>query len=196
MGVLQRLLGSRGPVKWPTRALVDRELVLVRPSASLIELMVESDPDTPDAVTRARMHDLLARAPGGVERGSWLKDTVPALHFLMRLQDDDPVPIAGAVGLRIGDTEDLRMYAGHVGYHVHRKARGRAYAERSVRLVLPVAKALGMRELFITANPENAASRRTIEKLGGDYLDIVDVPKGHPLHRAGEKRKARYRLEL
>ncbi|MEM8874989.1 MAG: GNAT family N-acetyltransferase [Planctomycetota bacterium] len=196
MGLLHRLFASRSTLRWPTEPLVDRELVLAPPTATLIEPMAASDPDTPTEVTRARMADLLARAPGGVEKANWLAGTVPALHFLMRLQNDDPVPIAGAVGLRIGDNEDLRMYAGHVGYHVHKPARGRNYAERSVRLILPVARSAGMQTLFITANPENAPSRRTIEKLGGEFLEIVDVPKAHPLYRAGEKRKARYRIDL
>jgi tagatose 1,6-diphosphate aldolase len=53
-----------------------------------------------------------------------------------------------------------------------------------------------MSELWITTNPENAPSRRTCERLGGEYVDTVDVPPGHPLFQRGERRKCRFRLAL
>ena len=35
-------------------------------------------------------------------------------------------------------------------------------------------------------SPENTASRRTIEKLGGELLETVEVPEDHWLYERGE----------
>jgi tagatose 1,6-diphosphate aldolase len=109
---------------------------------------------------------------------------------------DPPVRIAGGIGLRIGNTRDLELYYGHVGYNVFPPARGNHYAERACRLLLPLARAHGLRRLWITCNPDNLASRRTCERLGCTMVDLVHVPAGHPLHLRGEREKCRYRLDL
>jgi tagatose 1,6-diphosphate aldolase len=88
------------------------------------------------------------------------------------------------------------MYYGHIGYNVFPPARGRHLAERACRLVLPLARAYGMRELWITCNPENVASRRTCERLGATLMEVVDLPEGFPLYQRGERQKCRYRLDI
>jgi predicted acetyltransferase len=65
-----------------------------------------------------------------------------------------------------------------------------------VRLVIPLAKAHGMTHLWITCNPENAASRRTIERLGATFVEVVDIPKSNLLYEKGERQKCRYRLDI
>ena len=181
--------------------LRDGELELVAPRPELVEQVVRSEPD--GRADRVRAAALAMATAGGRERGAPLGigGIVPAYHFWMRLHATadrgvPPVPIAGGIGLRIGTTRDLRLYGGHVGYHVHRPARGHSYAARSLTLLLPLAKAHGLKELFVTANPDNVPSRRSIEKAGGEYLETVRVPRRHPLHRRGEPLKARYRIGL
>jgi tagatose 1,6-diphosphate aldolase len=102
----------------------------------------------------------------------------------------------GRISLRIGDTDHLRLYAGHIGYAVERRHRGNHYAERSCRLLLPLARAHGMRELWITCNPDNHASRRTLERLGAELVEIVEVPPQNPLYQRGERQKCRFRVLL
>ena len=106
-----------------------------------------------------------------------------------------PVPIAGSIGLRIATSFDLEMYLGHIGYKVFPFARGRRYAERACRLVLPLARR-HLRTLWVTCNPENIASRRTCERLGATLVDIVTVPQSHALYARGDRQKCRYRLDL
>jgi predicted acetyltransferase len=104
--------------------------------------------------------------------------------------------IAGGIGLRIGDSEELRLYSGHIGYHVYPPFRGRHYAERSCRLLLPLARQHGLTHLWITCNPDNIASRRTCERLGARLVDTVPIPPSHPFHARGEREKCRFVLEL
>lgn len=97
----------------------------------------------------------------------------------------------GTVCLRVGDS-GLIDYAGHVGYAIEPEYRGHHYAERAVRLILPLAWRHGMERLLITADPGNIASRRTCERLGAELLDIADVPPSCELYKGGARRKARY----
>lgn len=102
---------------------------------------------------------------------------------------------AGHLNLRIGHTESL-YYAGHIGYAVEPEFRGNHFAERSCRLVLPLVRAHGLAQLAITCNPENAASRRTIERLGARLEAIVDLPEHNEMYKEGDRRKCHYVLDL
>lgn len=133
--------------------------------------------------------ELRAREPANPVRG-W----VPAYRFAMRLDGvEQPV---GRLSLRIGSTHTIHCYAGHLGYEVVPAFRGQRLAERSVRLVLPLARRHDFAELWITCNPDNWASRRTCERLGAEFVEIVDVPKDNDVFAPGSERKCRYRLAL
>ena len=101
----------------------------------------------------------------------------------------------GTINLRIGSTVHLERYAGHIGYGVHPPHRGRHYAARSVNLLLPLAYRHGISPIWITCDPENGASRRSLEIAGAEFVEIVDVPEDCGIRKYGGKlRKCRYRL--
>lgn len=131
--------------------------------------------------------DLAETSPPDPARG-----LSPAYHFrLVAFRQH-----AGSLSLRIGHTASLELYAGHIGYEVEPRFRGRRYAERACRLVLPLARAHGLDPLWITCDPGNRPSRRTCERLGAELVEIVPVPSGSAMHRQGERWKCRYRLGL
>ena len=103
---------------------------------------------------------------------------------------------AGEIHLRIGDTEHMRLYGGHVAYGVRPEYRGRHFAGRALRLLIPLARRHGLSELWITCNPENAASRRTCEFVGAELIEVVDLPPHVDMYEEGERQKCRYRLDL
>ena len=118
---------------------------------------------------------------------------VPTYFFKMMsgLRDEE----LGTINLRIGSTEHLERYAGHIGYGVHASFRGHHYAARSVTLLLPLARWHELDPLWITCDPENVASRRSLEICGAELVEIVDVPEECGIRRYGGKlRKCRYRL--
>jgi predicted acetyltransferase len=126
--------------------------------------------------------------------GDPAKGKVPAYRFLMtRVRDGEEL---GSVELRVGNTDDLVLYAGHIGYAVDLFRRGHHYAARSVRLLLPLAARHGLETIWITCNPDNLASRRTCELAGATLVEIVDLPPGSDMRRHGETQKCRYRLDL
>ena len=122
------------------------------------------------------------------------KGFVPAYGFDMVLTGT--ATRVGYINFRIGMTEHLVRYAGHIGYGVEPEYRGHRYAAKACKLLLPLAQRHDLKTLWITVTPENAASRRTCEILGAKFVEIVDLPKDTDMYAKGERRKCRYRLDL
>lgn len=131
---------------------------------------------------------LAERVPA--DQGPW---GVPAYTFSMRGPGGEYM---GRIRLRVGWSEDVIRYAGHVGYAVEPAHRGHRYAARACRLIMPLAKQHGMSDLWITCQPDNMPSRRTLEVLGAEYVGVIDVPPGYPLDAGAERRKMCFRLGL
>jgi predicted acetyltransferase len=127
-------------------------------------------------------------------QGDPVRDRVPYYRFKMtHVGRDEPI---GRIELRIGNTERILMYLGHIGYGVSEPYRGHRYAARGSRLLLPLARSHGFKELWITCNPDNTASRRTCEILGATLVEIVDIPRDSSIYAGFERQKCRYRLDL
>jgi predicted acetyltransferase len=128
---------------------------------------------------------LRERAPADSAKG-W----VPAYHFDMVVGSE----VVGHIQLRLGATPGMVGFGGQIGFGVEPAHRGHRYAARSCRLLLPLARAHGMTELWITCNPDNWASRRTCELAGAQLVEIVDLPPDSDMYLEGERQKCRYRL--
>lgn len=117
---------------------------------------------------------------------------VPTYHF--RMVHNGTAEEMGQIRMRIGSSRHVEMYAGHIGYAVEPAFRGHHYAARSVRLLMPLAAANRIDPLWITCDPENTASRRTLELAGAKFVEIVDVPEDCIIRQSGHPRKCRFRL--
>jgi len=117
---------------------------------------------------------------------------VPTYHFRMVKTGTDDV--LGYIRLRLGSSPHIERYAGHIGYSVEPEFRGHRYATRSVRLLVQLAALNGIDPLWITCDPENAASKRTLELAGAEFVEIVEVPEDCIIRQSGHPRKCRYRL--
>lgn len=124
--------------------------------------------------------------------GDPIIDRLPYYTFDMRVGEKK----AGYIKLRVGYTHGIVTYGGHIGYAVEPEFRGRHYAERASRLMLPLARAHGMDTIWITCDPDNAASRRTIERLGATLIEIASAPEDSVYYRAGVREKCRFRLDI
>jgi predicted acetyltransferase len=117
---------------------------------------------------------------------------VATYHFEMRVNGT----VAGGIRFRAENEFDVEQYAGNLGYNVDPKFRGHHFAERACRLLAPLARAHGFQHLWITCNPDNAASRRTCERLGAVLVEIVELPDGSDMRLKGDRFKCRYRWDL
>ena len=80
---------------------------------------------------------------------------------------------AGNIGLRWQQgTVELPPYClGHIGYAVVPWKQRRGYATQALRSMLGEARSLGLPFVEITADPENDASRKVIEAVGGVFVE-------------------------
>ena len=102
----------------------------------------------------------------------------------------------GRCDLRVGMNEEL-YYAGNIGYRIEEMYRGHSYAYYACLQLFEMAKnEYGMKEMILTCSPDNIASKRTLEKLEGSYIETVDVPNSHWLYQRGETIKSIYHYEL
>jgi predicted acetyltransferase len=99
----------------------------------------------------------------------------------------------GTIGFRWQHgTELLPSHClGHIGYAVVPWKQRRGYATAALRLLLPEARAEGLKYVEITTDPENIASRRVIEANGGLLVERFDKPQ-----QFGGKAGLRYRISL
>jgi tagatose 1,6-diphosphate aldolase len=104
--------------------------------------------------------------------------------------------VMGGITLRIGDAKGVLKEAGHIGFDVSPSWRGCHYAERSTRLLFPLAMKFGLKELWIGCSQDNVASRRTCERLGGILAEIMDVPEGIDLYTQGIRHLCRYCITM
>lgn len=75
-------------------------------------------------------------------------------------------------------TEDLPpTCSGHIGYSVVPWRQGEGLATAALVVILPEAKAFGLKHVDITTSPQNPASIRVIEKSGGSLLKSYTAEK-------------------
>ncbi len=122
-----------------------------------------------------------------ISLGDATRQLVPYYVFIIVANGED----VGHISLRVGDTEHVRLYAGHIGYGVIDRHQGHGYAQQACRAIADFAfKLVG--DIVITCNPENWASRRTIEALGAEFDAEYSVPPDDPIYLNGGRIKRRY----
>ena len=119
-------------------------------------------------------------------------DEIPPYYYY---DIEDAIGHAGKISVRVGDNAHS-YYNGHIGYEIDAARRGRHYALRACKLVLPVARAHGMRRIYLTCGESNIASRRTIEALGAVLMEIADIPESCFFWRPGIEKYRIYRLDI
>lgn len=100
---------------------------------------------------------------------------------------------AGNIGLRWQQgTAELPPYClGHIGYAVVPWKQRRGYATQALRSMLVEARSLGLPFVEITTDPDNDASRKVIEAVGGVFVAHFPKPPAF-----GNQPCLRFRVEL
>jgi len=83
----------------------------------------------------------------------------------------------GSVSVRHRLNETLEAWGGHIGYAVRPSARGQGHATAMLAGMLAhVREHLDLERVTLTANLDNPASLRVIEKNGGVFRDEIPHP--------------------
>lgn len=110
----------------------------------------------------------------------------------MHIYDCDRTVRYGHIGLRVGETENIVVYAGHIGYGIDAPHRGHHRAAKACEAIRTLVRRHYV-QVVITCDPDNVASRKTLERIGARYVETIDVPKDSPTHQiAGSLAKARF----
>ncbi|MDB4473501.1 GNAT family N-acetyltransferase [Opitutaceae bacterium] len=84
--------------------------------------------------------------------------------------DDDEI-IVGMLKIRHYLTELTRVNGGHIGYYIRSTHRGRGLGKLSLKLGLGKLQEFGVPKALITIYPENIASIKVTEAVGGIFED-------------------------
>lgn len=104
--------------------------------------------------------------------------------------------IIGRCEYRNETGQDL-WYYGHVGYVIYPPYRGENFAYRAcLKMFDLLKKERGLSEFVITCNPDNIASRKTIEKMDAEFIKLIDVDQDHELYKLGDHQKNIYIVKV
>lgn len=124
-------------------------------------------------------------------------DNIPVYAFKMtNIRSSQEM---GVINLRVGNTENIELYRGNIGFTVFESFRGRHYAARSCLLLIPFLRFLDLRSIWLTCNADNIASKRTLEYIGAIYVDTTLITEDSPYmdyYPPNARRKLRYRWNL
>ena len=113
-------------------------------------------------------------------------------HFKISIKDG---VIVGHINFKVGKTEHITQYAGHIGYGVLPEYRGNSYSYYACNAIQPFVKMI-FDKVIITSDPGNFASLKTIEKLNTKFINEVVIPEDDPSYSGGLKIKKRFVWEL
>lgn len=109
-------------------------------------------------------------------KGVGLPDGWFPVTTIWLLEGDDIV----AEGILRHDLNDfLRGFAGHITYYVAPDYRGKGYGKVMLNALKHEAQKIGINELLICCDENNASSRKIIEASGAAKLDVIDNMEDH-----------------
>lgn len=123
------------------------------------------------------------------------EDALLGREYVYHILDAGSGQQIGRMELRLGHSPALE-FLGNVGYSILPAFRGHHYAAAACRLLAPIAREKGMDYVTITCDTDNAASRRTIEGLGAEYLGRLERRVNLSAGQSYVHEKYNYRWDL
>lgn len=121
-------------------------------------------------------------------------DGVPTNYYEIYKHDTDEK--VGSIDLRL-KMDEVMYYYGHIGYNVIKKYRGNNYAYFACLILFKIARQeYDMEELYLTCNPDNIASYKTLKKLKGELIEVCQVPHDHEMYKLGDRVKCVFRYKI
>jgi predicted acetyltransferase len=97
---------------------------------------------------------------------------IPEYRFAIHRRTDGAR--VGRIHVRVTNDAEIVHSIGHSGYAVDKAHRRNGYATRAVKLIVQLEKYWNISPLWICVEPDNVASRRTLERADFTLIDVVD----------------------
>ncbi len=94
---------------------------------------------------------------------------VPALTYFYVREEDGR--IVGMINIRLALNDLLRKECGHIGYSIRPTERRKHYATDMLNAGLKVCDTIGIKEVLVSCDKDNAASAGVIKNCGGILKD-------------------------
>lgn len=107
------------------------------------------------------------------ERGIYLPEGYVPATFLVGVVEG---VVVGRISIRHRLNIYLERIGGHIGYGVIPSQRRRGYAAKMLNVALPICASLGISKVLVTCDEDNVGSSKVIEKCGGVFEGITDLP--------------------
>lgn len=123
-------------------------------------------------------------------------DGIPTVYYGIYLHGSNYK--VGKCDLRL-KMNDRMYYYGHVGYSILKNERGHHYAYHACKVLFRIARdEYHFSELYLTCNPDNEASYKTLKALKGELVEVAEIPHDHDLYSGGDRYKCvfRYKIDL
>lgn len=128
-----------------------------------------------------------------IEKNQGNIDELPYYYYDIYLADRN-IQI-GKISIRIGHNYDS-YFNGNIGYEINEEFRGNNFAFQAMKLVINVAKYHQMTYLILTCEETNIPSYKSIEKLGGQLVEIEIPPKDYIFYSGQMEAHRIYRLSI
>ena len=132
------------------------------------------------------MKELLKLSNGIIKLESIIWCTKPSVMYRYAIKKVDSNETIGVCAIRLAQTNE-NYYLGNIEYEIYERYRGNNYASMATKLMANVSKYYDVCDLKITANPDNLASIKTIEKLGAKFIELGKIPENNQLYKRGER---------
>lgn len=127
----------------------------------LIEMMDEwtkaNEKIIPSAITHGDYHDLDEYIKSIYDNSRRL---VPSTTYFV--YEEEHHKFIGAVNIRHFLNDNLLLLGGHIGIGIRPSYRGKGYGKSAVKLALEICKKMNIKEVLMTCDKNNVASRNMI----------------------------------
>lgn len=89
----------------------------------------------------------------------------------------------GTIVIRHKPSGRLESIKSHIYFHIIPSKREKGYGLKILELGLVKARKLGLKDIIITCNYDNVASRKIIEQNGGIFIEDITVPDGPVMNK-------------
>lgn len=94
------------------------------------------------------------------------------------------------------EINENNYYMGNIEYKIKPEYQNLGYATEATKLILELAKKLGLKKVYVSCVKENIASQQVIKNSKGVLIEYAPVPLNNKLNKYGVDKVLIYKINL